>query len=335
MSKKIIVVLGMARSGTSVVAKGLQAIGVYLGERLREPSRRWNPKGFWEDTEIVYKINRAVLYALKEEWMSINFNTDFTVPPEWDALKRHAIVLLQSRMAQTDRFGFKDPRTAKILPFWQSVFGELGLDDRYIIALRNPLSSARSYQYFSDCDLEQALLLWLTHLVRAVDGVKGKPSMVVSYAKLMQHPRAELERIRKGLQLSESTSGAELEQYAKEFLDPKLNRYGCDDATWTHDPAVAVAPLCQAVYQLLFSVAQDEMTLHDERFTVAWQLIKEQLAKVIPAYHYIDRLLKKGKRLDRRLHTISGSIPWKLLYPLRFIHQGLRLSHRKVKKQFS
>ena len=55
--KNIFVVLGPARSGTSVVARGLKALGVDLGDKLARASQRVNPKGFWEDDEIAHKIN--------------------------------------------------------------------------------------------------------------------------------------------------------------------------------------------------------------------------------------------------------------------------------------
>ena len=47
----IIAVLGMHRSGTSAVARGLKALGVDLGENLMPPVEGNNEKGFWEDRD--------------------------------------------------------------------------------------------------------------------------------------------------------------------------------------------------------------------------------------------------------------------------------------------
>ncbi|MCW1935103.1 hypothetical protein OMD46_00125 [Pseudomonas sp. MDMC_285] len=43
---KIIVVLGMHRSGTSVVTRTLEALGISLGENLMPPAENNNEKGF-------------------------------------------------------------------------------------------------------------------------------------------------------------------------------------------------------------------------------------------------------------------------------------------------
>lgn len=45
-SRRVIVVLGMHRSGTSVFARGLPVLGVELGDRLMAPDP-YNPRGFW------------------------------------------------------------------------------------------------------------------------------------------------------------------------------------------------------------------------------------------------------------------------------------------------
>lgn len=47
MGKRIVVVLGMHRSGTSAVARGLKALGVELGEHLMPPAANNNEKGFF------------------------------------------------------------------------------------------------------------------------------------------------------------------------------------------------------------------------------------------------------------------------------------------------
>src|SRR5665647_3705297 len=50
--QKLIVVLGMHRSGTSAVTRGLQVMGVGLGDRLMPGLEGNNAKGFWEDIDL-------------------------------------------------------------------------------------------------------------------------------------------------------------------------------------------------------------------------------------------------------------------------------------------
>src|SRR5262245_43230646 len=48
----IIVVMGLKRSGTSLVAQILQQHGVYMGTRFAPPLPDWNPDGFFEDLDF-------------------------------------------------------------------------------------------------------------------------------------------------------------------------------------------------------------------------------------------------------------------------------------------
>ena len=53
--RKIIVVLGMHRSGTSTVTRGLRVPGASLGENLMPPAVDNNEKGFFEDGSAAWK----------------------------------------------------------------------------------------------------------------------------------------------------------------------------------------------------------------------------------------------------------------------------------------
>ncbi len=332
--KNVLVILGMARSGTSAIARGVKALGVDLGEKLTPSSERWNPKGFFEDTDIVYKINRGVLYALDHPWMSVDLVDELNKKTgSLNDLKESAVALLKQRMANSQYWGFKDPRTAKLLPFWQEVFKTLNVQDSYIIALRNPLASALSYQSLSGCDLEEALLLWLMHLVPAINDTQGKNRVVVSYEMMLQDPQLQLSRIKLGLDLPDLTDSAEIDAYANEFLDKKLRHFEANLEELKKHSAVSVAPLCVKVYSLLLRLAKDEIKFDDQAFISGWQDVREELAKVYPIYSYINTLLKRNKQLERKIRTTHKSILWKMLYPLRIIDDMLRTRRRKNREQ--
>ena len=57
---RLIVVLGMHRSGTSAITRGLQVMGVELGDRMMPPVEGNNSKGFWEDLDL-YALNIEIL----------------------------------------------------------------------------------------------------------------------------------------------------------------------------------------------------------------------------------------------------------------------------------
>lgn len=334
MKKNIYVVLGMARSGTSVIARGLKALGIDLGEKLTPGREAWNAKGFFEDTDIVYKINRGVLFAIDQPHLASQplSSSKFETSAVQD-LKKSAISLLKQRMVTSQYWGFKDPRTARLLPFWQEVFAALNLNEHYVIALRNPLSSAYSYQRLSGCDVEEALLLWLVHLVAAVEGTQGKDRVVVSYDLMLQDPHLQLNRVKLALNIPDLSDAAEIDAYADEFLDKKLHHYENNSDDLEKHAATHVVPLCAKVYDLLYKLAKDEIRFEDDAFNTAWQSIMVEFNAASPIYSYIDVLLKRNKQLQRSIRNTEKSILWKITYPLRMIDDVLRLRRHKAREK--
>lgn len=331
--KNIYVVLGMARTGTSVISSGLNTLGIDFGNHLAPGRKIWNPKGFWEDQDIVYKVNRKVLLALNYEWMSSNL-TSYLADEHSSVchLKNFAIDILKQRMQNTNCWGFKDPRTTHILPFWQAIFKELNYQDRYIIALRNPLSAAYSFQRVSGgTDIEVGLLLWIIHLIPAIEGTIGKNRIIVDYEQMMKDPHVQLNRMKDMLQIPLFANAKSIELYTQEFLDKSLQHYEYNIQDLKTHPATIAFPICIRMYELFLKLAKDEMSFTSKEFSLAWENIKSEFALISPTYQYLDTLLKRNKNLERQIRTIRKSLPWKLIYPLRFIDDALRKRRRRKK----
>lgn len=132
----LVVVLGMHRSGTSLITRALETMGAEFGDNLMPPVPGVNDKGFFEDLDI-YAINVEILAAAGADWHSL--------PPielqrldnaKLDELRARAIAALRSKCAGKT-FAIKDPRIARLLPFWQPVFDRLGVRVLYVVTLRN------------------------------------------------------------------------------------------------------------------------------------------------------------------------------------------------------
>lgn len=251
-SPKLIVVLGMHRSGTSVIARGLQVMGVELGNRLMPPFEGNNSKGFWEDIDI-NDLNIEMLHYLKNEW---HFLTPIQ-PSDVDRLSgngylERALELLKNKTVSTKVFGFKDPRVAKLLPFWKQVFAQGQSKVSYVLVIRHPLSVCQSLAKRDGFDFEKSYLLWLEHVIDSLVGTEGETRVLVDYDRLMQMPETELTRIAEGLHLS--VNMAELQEFQLEFLDPKLQHtiYHLDDLFLDEKSL----PLVQELYSFLL----DEVT---------------------------------------------------------------------------
>ena len=224
--KWVAVVLGMHRSGTSVITRALQAAGVDLGNALVEAGED-NPRGFWEDAGV-REINEELLKAFGLDWYSV---------PKVDAallsgrlvqpLTERAVSLLQKRLSNSMTWAFKDPRTARLLPFWKSVFTMVDVEPRWILALRHPGAVALSLADRNGFTLEQGLLLWLMHMVDVLDNVGDQAVLVIDFDTLIREPNETVGEMADFLNLGRDIAFQErLAEFREVFLDPKLRHYG-------------------------------------------------------------------------------------------------------------
>ena len=285
----------MHRSGTSALARGLEVLGVPLGSELL-PARADNPKGFWEDREV-FRINEAVLKAAGRRWDSVAPPGDSSwALPEVTKLQREATDLIRSRLASRPIWGFKEPRTCRLLPFWQAVFREAGVQDGYVIILRNPVSVASSLADRNDFTPEKSYLLWLGHLIPALRDTEGRPRMLLDYDLLMADPGTELARIRNALDLSEPAEGmtAHLEAYAADFLDASLRH-----AHWQDADLVADARAWELVthgYALMERAARGNTDSNGSAFLAEFRDIEARWRALTPIYAYLDDLDDQARR---------------------------------------
>lgn len=187
--QRVVVVFGVGRSGTSAVTRGLQALGVELGDKLR-PGGGKNPTGFFEDEDLL-TLNKRLrkLLGLRAESVSL------IEPHQWQtpavqAFQQEARETIRRRFGSYPLWGYKFAGTLRFLPFWRTVFQSLEVDVRYVMAIRNPISVARSRAKLNPrrglqkkSDLE-----WLVHVIPYFREVRERPCVVVDYDLLIPVP---------------------------------------------------------------------------------------------------------------------------------------------------
>jgi hypothetical protein len=333
MQKNVYVVLGMPRSGTSAITKGLSVLGIDLGETFTLAKQHWNPTGSWEDKDIASKVNRAMMMTLDYSWSTMGKLEAECADSRVQHIKKYACQVIKQRMESRDYWAFKDTHTTKILPFWRAVFTETGVQAHYVIALRNPLAAALSLQRVIGAELEVGFLTWMMHMVLAIDGVQGQNAMVVSYDAMMNDPRLQLQRMQQQLAIPDLTSAATIDAYAKEYLDGSLRHFDCDRDELKQHGLMDVFPLSLRIYDLLMQVATDALAINSTDFKAAWQDIKREFAIIYPTYSYMDTLLNRHKDNERCIKTIKKSLPWKLALPFRLIDNQVRHIRFKLRQK--
>ena len=269
----------MHRSGTSALARGLQMLGVYLGNDFISPKPD-NPTGYWEDRNI-YEINERLLAVFGLKWEEVALIDD----ARWDApgveaLRTEAVAYLRSQFVSHSLWGFKDPRTIRLLPFWRSVLRSLEVDESYLLVIRNPRSVANSLIRRHGMDAVTAHLLWLVYVVPNLSMIANRPFIVADYDLVMADPRQELERIAKGLKIPlTDTSRAGIDQFVSDFLDPNLRHSFFNVSDFELD--LNLPPLTREAYLWLRSLATDQTANDSPRFWEAWERSRKAVERVV------------------------------------------------------
>ena len=221
--RRVIVILGMHRSGSSVITRGIQALGVDLGDNLMPPAEGNNSKGFFEDLDI-YRFNEQLLKVLGSNWYSLRpVDEQRLTGAEFSEYRCKANQLITEKLGTNQLFAFKDPRTAVLIPFWRCVFDNLELEDKYVITVRNPMEIAASLKARDGFDMRRGLYLWAKHAVEAVRHTEGKPRVFVAYDAVLREPLEQLTRLASALDLDPPKQKTKaITQYCDEFLEAGL-----------------------------------------------------------------------------------------------------------------
>jgi hypothetical protein len=301
MKPSICVVLGMHRSGTSAVTRGLSTLGISLGTNLLPAAANNNETGFWEDKDI-YAFNEQLLATIDEKWSSVRlYDNCLRAIPELPALYARARDLLASKIGSNDLFGFKDPRTSRLLIFWINVFELLSLTPKYVVVTRNPLSVAQSLLKRDGLRESQSYLLWLQHMLAALRWTENSLRIVVDYDQLLSTPTRQLDRIRSALNLAKRPDSTDLlAEYVSGFLREDLRHTHYGSAALSHVPEVP--PSVTRLQRLLTALADDELTPNDSKCKREIRQIWRSMNDFSTVFSLAETVLTEERSLKNALH---------------------------------
>lgn len=286
--KGAVFVLGMHRSGTSALTRGLEVLGIDLGRNLKEPVGGDNEKGFFEDWALS-TINDELLALRDGQWDSLFTNTvgdEHT--DQVNALKLRAIAAITQEFGRARYFGFKDPRTCRTLPFWKDVLAKSGLNAFYVIAFRNPMSVAKSLQQRDGFTRQRSYYLWLLHMISAVRDTESEARLFVDFDAFMEAPGETLDRLARLIGDPEVALSSEaLRRYRHDFLDPGLRHHVDRPAHLdldNHCPSDV-----KAVYRLLRGEAGAE-SIDRAELDAGWRQRFDEFAALTPHAQFLDAI---------------------------------------------
>ena len=228
-----VLILGIARSGTSALSGTLAALGVGFGTGLKR--RDWqNLKGNFEHKELSL-ANQRILKGLGSCWsddepLPADWQTDPVVVGERQVLEGH----IATDFAGLEVFAVKDPRLVPLFGLYSDILDAMGVTP-VLIASRRPLeevaaSIAKSGYHIGPFDAAKAERLY-RHYGDMISAISAEHAVLqIDYADLMRSPETAVDHLRRFLPFDVRPDRIALPAL-RAFLDPALYRSRASDIT--------------------------------------------------------------------------------------------------------
>ncbi len=145
--RKVVAIVGMHRSGTSMLTGSLEEAGLFLGDV--NVKNKYNKKG-----------NRESPYLMEfhEQLLEKNGGAWHTPPNTvvWSESDKNELKTYIDSFSGQAIWGFKDPRTLLVLEGWKQMIPEL----QFVGIFRNPMSVALSLHERNNFNIRHGLNLW-------------------------------------------------------------------------------------------------------------------------------------------------------------------------------
>lgn len=252
MADRIIVALGMHRSGTSLLGGVLKRMGVDLGPNLIQADRN-NLTGYYENQAIV-RVHRQLLSRMNRRWIepegTLPYPDGWWKEPYADAARKELSIIVRAGVDRSPGvWGFKDPRASRLIPLWSKIFAEMEIEPVFVLSVRHPIAVAQSLYKRDRIERQRALLLWLTHNLEAIAHGRNWGMTVVSYDRWFSDLSGQLRRLLAVLDGFEIAPNPGSVQSVSEFVRDDLRH---------HNPNKEMsASLVAEAYRLLEQAAED------------------------------------------------------------------------------
>ena len=318
--RQLVLCVGMHRSGTSVTASLLEAIGLRLPGQLISADGH-NPRGYFENRSVVEaqerllqdlgcwwpteaashglpkRLRRSELYRTYQNWLTTYLEESFAN---------------EGRL----QLAIKDPRSSLLLPAWRVAATRLDLELKLVICLRNPRDVCWSLVWrdgpLVGMGWKRAQRLWLQHYRALLVEGYGLPAMVVLYEHWLA-PKLAVPQLEALTQFLGLIPSPELKAAALRRVQPELNHGGdqlprvANSVRWLHRALEQTTSRCPnrrlgllaRCCRLTFSVEQKMVEARSH-----WQLLS---LLTLP-----DKHKRLEPALDRQLlrKQLGGSSLW-------------------------
>ncbi|WP_047289491.1 sulfotransferase family protein [Pseudomonas protegens] len=285
--KNVVIVLGMHRSGTSAIAASLEQLGLVMGSSLFKGDE-WNPKGYFEERQIV-EFNDKLLALYDRRWDS-PLPPIFERGPEWERCIDEAIALVQGLFGSTSAWGFKDPRTCLLAPFWGQVFSQMRIHPKLMMVVRDPTEVAHSLARRDGICADRTAWLWMSHLLGSLDYLDVAEDMrFFAFDHLLDQPAEFIADVADWLNLTPAPGT--VAHFARDFIAPALSH-------GTNVPKTKLPALVVTAYACLRDALEKGVSPRAFRESAKWRsIISEYQCDIVPTLTSVQGFYKNDRQL--------------------------------------
>lgn len=198
-NRRIVCIFGAARSGTSVTAHLVYAMGTYFGDnkKLMLPADGINPEGFFERMDVG-DINAKIVKMLGGD------SEIYALPQDWKVKTKDLEVDIRNivrELSQKPISAIKNNPMSVLFPIWDEMFREEGLEASYIHIVRHPAEVAQSSYKWTRISEGNCLYTWFCRNRSAMQAAKHGAYKMVVYENLMRNPADVVEEIARFLDI--------------------------------------------------------------------------------------------------------------------------------------
>jgi hypothetical protein len=335
MKSRAVCILGMHRSGTSVVARCINLLGAYLGEDVDFiPPLSDNPKGYWERNDVV-DFDMRLLDKMKTTW-----NTSVPLPKNWhrsDEIKPFRDELfgfIKDTFSDHSLWAWKDPRISLLLPIWRDVLNEMDIQLSVVSVIRNPLDVASSLKKRDGFSYDKSFGIWFNYNISILKTMFDLPYVLIHFDRLINDWEFELRKCAIGLGIAWPSDDSQLREKMNAFIRPGL-RHSFSDMNALKG-GNAPAPVVK-LYTLLMEAMElsrpaKEISAEIERLSFDFESYARFFQfDMYQLWERWQKIVEKDKQLfikEQQIQAMLTSYSWKITIPLRWFIALYRKCHK-------
>lgn len=222
-ARRLVLVLGPGRSGTSTMAGALAYSGYQVPQAIR--GNETNPAGFFEPRWVV-NFHRQLLDKVDVRTLDTDpaaFERMAAVTDD-AAVRDELASWLSGHLEVRERLVIKDPRLVWFRDLWVHVAREAGVEPGFVMMLRHPSEVSSSRTEYYNTGEATGVAGWINVALLTERLTAGSPRALVLYPELTAEWRGQLTRVRDQLGIELDPDPAERPHPVDDFIDPALRR---------------------------------------------------------------------------------------------------------------